>query len=877
MTTIHSRSLRTFSVLACLLVLAALLLTALPLSARAETVTVTASGMDMARGAGQLIIYTSAYGASTNTNEWGYEAAVGSDHKVLSVGGNNTKIPEGGFVLSGHDTDDGVKMKTWVRSNVKVGQYVYYNPVTLLVTVSDQPIEDDASAFYSIESKLTGINAVRYENNLIVYTPAKGKNTGTNEYGYEVVVNNGLVEAVSGNNSAIPANGFVVSGHGTAGDWLRSQVKLGMGCTYDAANKTVTFSMDDKSLLAGLQRSLELAVEARDSAKADYLYMDYDAFETKRKEVAEQLKQAEADYKKSKNKSKLVSACDELRSSIVDLQNYVCESVTVQYRAAWLRPSQSSAAEVDAFVEKLYQQGINTLCVEGLFSSTVIMNVPEGSLFEHNPSFNYDVLQAYIDACHKRNMECHLWMAIFHISNINGTNYTKSVAKKKPEWLCKNHMGTLQNENDFLMIDPSNREATDYLISFYEYLVKNYDIDCFELDYIRYCDSTEIDFGYTEAAFEGFRKAYKTDITPTFDRKASFWNNWAQYRCDAISNFVKKLSGALRKARPGILLSADVVPRPDTAKTYNYQDYLPWVSNGWIDILHPMAYGDGFDDSIKNQVVQGGSYCMVATGLGVYIDSLGAQEMVSQAIRDNELGAFGDVYFEASAYLADKTGEALKKTVYRNGALAPFLDRSASLRELIAYLVGHAENVIRPNGGMSKSELETITGLAKTLSDTIENGQLDGPTLQSLNTAIRKLEDKKAYAALNRDFNRLTMIATVFNKCKVYDLYEGNYTAPDTTSADPVSDTPSEDIHESSAPDPVSDEPDEGSGPAVSDDSGKPAESAEPVSTASLPADSSSEATSSSGGLPAGAWVGIGAGILALAVGAFFLARKIAK
>ena len=544
MTTNHSFFTRTFSLLACLFLLSALLLTVLPLSAFAETVTVTASGMDMTRGAGQLIIYTSAYGATTNTNEWGCEAAVGSDHKVLSVGSNNTKIPEGGFVLSGHDTDDGAKMKTWVRTNVKVGQYVYYNPVTLLVTVSDEPVEDDTNAFYTIQSKLTGVNVVRYENNLIVYTPAKGKTTGTNEYGYEVVVNNGLVEAVSGNNSSIPANGFVVSGHGTAGDWLRSQVKLGMSCTYDAANKTVSFTMDDKSLLAGLQRSLELAVEAKDKAKEDYLYMDYGAFEEKRKEVAEQLKQAESDYKKSKSKSKLVSACDELRSAVVDLRNYVCESVTVQYRAAWLRPSQSSPAEVDAFVEKLYQQGINTLCVEGLFSSTVIMNVPEGSLFEHNPAFSYDVLQAYIDACHKRNMECHLWMAIFHISNINGTNYVKSLARKKPEWLCKNNKGTLENANDFLMIDPSNQEATDYLISFYEYVVKNYDIDCFELDYIRYCDTTDLDFGYTDAAIEGFRKAYSTDITPTFDRKASYWNNWAQYRCDAISNFVKKLSSA---------------------------------------------------------------------------------------------------------------------------------------------------------------------------------------------------------------------------------------------------------------------------------------------------------------------------------------------
>lgn len=881
MTVHHSRALRTGAAFLSFFLLSALALTVLPFSAFAETVTVTASGVDTTRGSGQLIIYTPAYGAATNTNEWGYEAAVGSDHKVVSAGGNNLKIPEGGFVLSGHDSDEGAKMKTWVRDHVKAGMYVYYNPISLIVTVSTEPIDDNASAFYSVETALTGLNLPRYENNLIVYTPSKGRNTGTNEYGYEVVVRNGLVETISGNNSSIPSDGFVVSGHGSAAEWLRTKVLVGMSCVYDASKKTVTFTMDDKSLIAGLKRSLALAVEARDKAKQDYLYMDYDAFDARKKDVEKQLNQAESDYKKSKNNSKLVEACNELRDAIRDLNSYVCESVTVQYRAAWLRPSQKSAAEVDAFVEKLHQNGINTLCVEGIFNSTVIMNVPEGSLFEHNPSFGYDVLQAYVEACHKRNMECHLWMSIFHISNIGGTNYMRSLARKKPEWLCKNNNGTTANANDFLMIDPSNKEATDYLISFYEYIVKTYDIDCFELDYIRYCDQTDIDFGYTQAAVEGFQKAYNTDVTPTFNTKASWWNNWVQYRCDAISRFVEKLSGALKKARPDILLSADVVPKPETAKNINYQDYMPWVKNGWLDVLHPMAYGDGFDDSIRAQVREGGSLCMVAVGLGVFMEELDAQSMVDQAIADNLAGSYGDTYFEASSYLADKAGEALKKTVYRNDALAPFFDLSESIRTAIDYLADHATKVIKPAGGLTASELTAITEQTQALKESVKDGTMDGPTLQALNTVVRKLEDKKAYAALNKDLNRITMLATVYYKCSVSDLYKGIEPKPaDNTSVqEPVSEDPDDTSKTDSSKDGSSDvsssDPDD-SGDASVPETSKPGDASDP-GAASSGAAVSEPAPQQSGGLPVGAWIGIGAGILALAAAAFLLTRKFAK
>lgn len=63
-------------------------------------------------------------------------------------------------------------------------------------------------------AKLTGINRPRLQDELIVYTPAYGSQTRTNDFGQEVTIIDGVVTAVTIGNSVIPANGVVLSGHG---------------------------------------------------------------------------------------------------------------------------------------------------------------------------------------------------------------------------------------------------------------------------------------------------------------------------------------------------------------------------------------------------------------------------------------------------------------------------------------------------------------------------------------------------------------------------------------------------------------------------------------------------------------------------------------
>ncbi len=65
-----------------------------------------------------------------------------------------------------------------------------------------------------------GVDCERGADSLVIYNRAYGSSTGTNEYGREYVVRNGRVTDIRQNDTPIPADGVVISVHGTVADEL---------------------------------------------------------------------------------------------------------------------------------------------------------------------------------------------------------------------------------------------------------------------------------------------------------------------------------------------------------------------------------------------------------------------------------------------------------------------------------------------------------------------------------------------------------------------------------------------------------------------------------------------------------------------------------
>ncbi|MFC4025087.1 beta-N-acetylglucosaminidase domain-containing protein [Oceanobacillus longus] len=87
-------------------------------------------GVNQARGWAELVMYTPEHGKTTGTNEWGYEITV-IDGKVTSVDGNNSVIPENGYVLSVHSGGDG----DWLENNSIVGANVSVEDNTVMIII----------------------------------------------------------------------------------------------------------------------------------------------------------------------------------------------------------------------------------------------------------------------------------------------------------------------------------------------------------------------------------------------------------------------------------------------------------------------------------------------------------------------------------------------------------------------------------------------------------------------------------------------------------------------------------------------------------------------------------------------------------------------
>lgn len=82
--------------------------------------------------------------------------------------------------------------------------------------------------------KIDGTNIYRTTDTLVVYDRTGGQTTSpANQWGFEAVVVNGVVTQVADGQPglAIPANGYILSGHGTEDTWLFNNAKVGTAVT----------------------------------------------------------------------------------------------------------------------------------------------------------------------------------------------------------------------------------------------------------------------------------------------------------------------------------------------------------------------------------------------------------------------------------------------------------------------------------------------------------------------------------------------------------------------------------------------------------------------------------------------------------------------
>lgn len=657
------------------------------------------------RGAGDIVIYNDSYSSHTDTNVWGVELAIDENKKVIDIRRigdvKNLEIPKNGVVASIQSESEYVHL----LDNVKIGDLAevvldnryFYNVTRIAYNAFNPQVKSDNPDGWDTvnDQPYAGF---RGANQVIVYDSSYGEKTGTNSFGYEFIADsNALIIKSGGNDNAIPEGGLVVSGHGEAVAKLTAAGSLSSTVIIKKDDKEVVVISTPKSIINRSELMLVQERERLEQAVKTYKDIDYDSVETYLNAADKYLKQAN-NLLYSKNYSDMLEETDKLEMAVNDAYFTNFESRNVEMRAVWMRPKETTRNEVKETLETLKDSGVNAIYLETSYGDHTIYK-SSSPYVNLNPNFKgQDMLQMYIEEAHVLGIEIHAWYKVFAIE--------PSVTRSVPEWAMETRSGEkIEPITGFSWISPANEEAREYVKLLVNELVENYDVDGFQLDYIRYPDA---DMGYEKESVEPFILEY--GINPIdLDPKDPKWLDWAKYREELVNTMVYELIEGIRDINPDIVTSASVWPQYNRGAIEKMQNPQDWVDKNYIDILFPMSYNIDITDTINDlnnsvDLVKDNAYLVF--GVGSYLD-ISPKDLINQ-LDAVKYQSEGTGVFESSSFLKEGYSDKASQGIYSRSSVIPWDNFNLSVEMILKDINRKIEDIYLPLGGMDHRSANPI-------------------------------------------------------------------------------------------------------------------------------------------------------------------------
>lgn len=251
------------------------------------------------------------------------------------------------------------------------------------------------------------------------------------------------------------------------------------------------------------------------------------------------------------------------------------------------------------------------------------------------PGYGYDPLSFAVEECHKRGMEIHAWIATIPVGAKNSLGCRKLMQKGF----------RIRNFSTGSYLDPSDPSVAPYLASICGEIVRKYDVDGINLDYIRYPDGWP-------------RPSYRDGDTPD-ERRSN------------ITAIVRAIHDEVKSIKPWVKMSCSPIGKHAdlsrySSKNFNAHDRVSqeaqeWMRLGLMDQLYPMQYfrGDNYYPFLADWV-ENAYKREIVTGLGTYfLDpregnwTLG--DLTRQMYVSRDLGV-GHAHFRSYFLTANKQG-----------------------------------------------------------------------------------------------------------------------------------------------------------------------------------------------------------------------------
>lgn len=400
------------------------------------------TGHNTPRGDEALVLFDTAYGKNTRTNGYGVEViAVPASQKpaegmafqvkqitsvwecdkneALSCG--NAAIPEDGIVLSATGTKRDL-LKNLKPGDVLTLQEEWFHRQQSAVNVINPSPENNPAG--------SGFPGYRASNQLLVYDAGFGRpTTGTNEFGFEVTVRNGIVTDQEGSDSTIPADGYVLSGHGRGRSWLIGNAPIGAKMELSPDGKLITSTIDLDTYLYQFDHRWAESPCALALNKPQLV------------QECSRLRAARGRAGLLKMEGKENTAASILNNAMENLNQTIWLATdpfpSTTIRGAWHRPVEKTAAAIGQTLDALKASGINAVFLETFFHGYTIFPSQTYAAYglpEENPKFaGVDLLKLWTEEAHKRGMQVHVWFQTFY-GGTKAYNPPGPILAKYPEW-----------------------------------------------------------------------------------------------------------------------------------------------------------------------------------------------------------------------------------------------------------------------------------------------------------------------------------------------------------------------------------------------------------------------------------------------------------
>ncbi len=658
---------------------------------------------------------------TTKQNQWGCNIVVDENGVVTEkipggdVKGQDLAVPAGGMVVSGIGAPGDALYQA-----INIGDNVVFDEYSMRVFASSGEI----NPFYECEIEFDDYNAVRSADTVIIYNES-GKKTGTNSYGYEACVDsNGYVISCGGNDNLVPEGGYVVSGVGYENV---SQFKLWftVGAKCEISGKIIKISYSSSEFKKTVETELELVKNALEEAKNQYRIINYDGIRTELDKI-------------SVDSIKTIEQRNSAIAQIKAVKPMLLEQKRVHTRGVWYVPEETSAEDIKTQVELMAKMGINELALYVDSDNGSLVPIPESIPFAVDDlAKEFDLLKTYIDECHARNMTLVVMLPVMQ----------NSLGKDHPEWFCVDSMDIPTDG----FYSPANAEYKKAFADYVTYILKNYDVDGVQLDYIRYPEfGGSVDYGYDEASIKLFTESTGLSADVVEDIRANLvnhekWNDWCNFKVELINGWVKDSYTLIKELRPDVLVSA-AVAEGGSLQTY-CQDYAAWCKGGYIDGIYPMTYVTGVNEATINSFSANlTDKNFLVMGCGTYL-SYTNDHILDETINSIAFGADGIGYFEWTSVI-DHGYDKLFREIFTSASL-PLTADAGKLAE--ALLESAKERIALYSGNNAEAVKTLITSATSDKASLIKVAEEAG--------ALLSAEDAKL------------LLADIKTAVRIYDMY----------------------------------------------------------------------------------------------------------